>query len=124
MIRASPGSMYPLLREMREEGLIEEDLIIESGRARKVYKLTKRGMEVAVQSLEMAERIMAKMLSLIAEARRRLGDAVSEGRGPCPSRDIVEGLEHLAKAIGEYLELAKAREKECRESSRGASRHL
>ncbi len=113
MIRASPGSMYPLLREMREEGLIEEDLIVESGRAKKVYKLTRRGIEVAAQSLEVAERIMAKMLGLVAEARRRLGEAASGEGGPCPSRELVEGLEYLAKAIGEYLELVKAREKEC-----------
>lgn len=116
MIRASPGSMYPLLRELRDEGLVEEDLIVESGRARKVYKLTRKGVERTIQSLEIAQEIIGNMLGLIAEARRRLAEALDGSARPCPSRDIIEGLEELSKAVQEYLRMLRDREKECRDS--------
>ena len=111
-IRAGPGSVYPTLRELREEGLIEETTLIESGRVRKVYKLTRKGAMDLLNSLDIFQDIAASLLELTAEARRSLAARIREEQADCVPRQIVERLEALTRMIEEYLTLLKEK-KQC-----------
>lgn len=42
----SPGTLYPVLKSMVEEGLIEKEEINVNGRIRKYYKTTKEGSKL------------------------------------------------------------------------------
>ncbi|MCR6516215.1 PadR family transcriptional regulator [Clostridium sp. LY3-2] len=46
----SPGTLYPVLKEMVEQGLLEKEERIVSGKIRKYYKTTKEG-DILLNSL-------------------------------------------------------------------------
>ncbi len=116
IIKVSPGSLYPLLKEMLSEGLVEEETIIEGGRIRKVYRLTDKGYKEAAKSLEAAEYIMGSLLRLVTQAREKLKEAMEEGLEPCPSHEIIRGLEDVKASIDAYLGMLKKRMESCRAS--------
>jgi len=115
IIKASPGSIYPMLRDLRDEGLIVEEVIVESGRARKMYRLTRRGMEEVLRSLDIAQNIVGNMLELITEARRGLEKALTKG-GPieCPPTQLINRLEGIRRIITGYLNALREKERLCR----------
>ena len=51
----TPGSIYPLLASLKEEGLILDHKSVVSGRERTNYQLTEQGREVLREGLEMWE---------------------------------------------------------------------
>lgn len=110
-IRAGPGSVYPTLRELKEEGLIEETTMVESGRVRKVYRLTRKGAVDLVNSLDIFQDIAASLLELTAEARRSIMARLRDERSDCVPRQVVERLEALARIIDEYLTLLREKER-------------
>ncbi len=106
-IRPSPGSVYPLLRELKEEGLVEEDLVVEKGRARKIYKLTRKGEETILHELNVFYDIMNGIFEIAVAARRSLEEKLA-GRGKgCIPRSIVKGLERLRDVVDNYLKALK-----------------
>lgn len=54
--RPSPGSVYPTLQQLQDEGLVRE---IESDGGRHTYELTDRG-QAAVETLQRLYRILAE----------------------------------------------------------------
>lgn len=62
--RPSPGTIYPLLRSLEKEGLIEE---INPGSNRRTYKLTSRGEEIAAKVEETEKKIKEDVLSVLAQ---------------------------------------------------------
>ncbi len=61
--KISPGTLYPLLHKMEEDGLIVKETRVTEGRQRKFYGITELGLEV----LEEAN-------SKIGELARKLND--------------------------------------------------
>ena len=115
IIRAGPGSIYPLLRELRDEGLVEEDTIVESGRVKKVYRLTLKGVEEVAKELDIAQDIIKNMLSLVVNARKGVEKVLREGvHEACPPNTLIEGLRSLHKIISEYLEVLEKAYERCR----------
>ena len=58
--RISPGTVYPLLHKMEEEGLIKKEVMVSEGRQRKYYFITQLGKEVLFEAnnkiLELTEK--------------------------------------------------------------------
>ena len=44
--KISPGTVYPLLHKMEEDGLIDKEISVVKGRQRKLYSITALGKEV------------------------------------------------------------------------------
>ena len=108
-VRAGPGSVYPVLHELRKEGLVEEDLIIEGGRAKKIYRLTRKGAEELVKSLDVFQDIVRNLLALAADARRSAERLVVEGTRECVPESVLDRLEALQRTVNEYLSLLRSR---------------
>ncbi len=114
LVRAGPGSIYPLLRELREEGLVEEELSVEGGRARKVYKLTEKGVSRLYEDLSLVKNILDNLQALVSTAleslRSRIGSIES-----CGSEErVLEALRRLRGVIDEYVGELEARARSCR----------
>lgn len=45
-LQVEQGTLYPLLRRLEEEGLLESEWRIEGARPRRYYRISKRGKEV------------------------------------------------------------------------------
>jgi len=70
------GSMYRLLRELEEQGLVSSSWQTpESGPPRRVYVITEQGIE--------ALELMAKSLAMRAAAMQRLADHAAEAAARC-----------------------------------------
>ena len=103
-LKAGPGSLYPLLRERSNEGLVEEESIIESGRLRKIYRLTEKGWEALASAIEVARAITSNVMRLLDLAAQRLR---SRARGGCVPPEIIEylyKLEETARNIAAALQ--------------------
>lgn len=95
-VKASPGSLYPVLRELSQEGLISEEVSIESGRLRKIYKLTEAGWERLASRLE-AARVLCRYWAELLETAWR---AVQErGRRACIPREVIDSLARLEEGV-------------------------
>nr|MEB3851088.1 PadR family transcriptional regulator [Desulfurococcales archaeon] len=92
-MKASPGSLYPLLRELSSEGLIEEEVSIESGRLRKVYRLTEKGWEFLASRLEAARALCRSWSEFLDAAWRSVQERAR--LGGCVPESLVEGLRRL-----------------------------
>ncbi len=44
--KISPGTLYPLLHKMENDGLITKEIEVKNGHQRKLYSITKLGKEV------------------------------------------------------------------------------
>ena len=117
-VRASPGSIYPILRELREEGLVSEESVVESGRLRKVYRLTRRGAEALYQQLQVFVDITNRILGVATLALKRLEDQLSQPQGEeCPSEELLQALRRVERALHEYITALEERLARC---TRGA----
>ncbi len=111
-VKAGPGSIYPVLRELRREGLVSEELIVEGGRAKKVYKLTEKGVTALREELTVMRELLANLLSLVDEALESLrsprngGDCVFE-------KSILERLDSLKRVIERYMSEVRTRLSSC-----------
>lgn len=114
-LKPSPGSIYPVLHDLSEEGLIEEELIVEKGRARKIYKLTRKGMEHLLQQLNLFYEIMNNIYILSMEARKILEKKLHGESEGCVPKSIVESLERIREAAGAYLKAIRDSGRICEE---------
>jgi len=104
-LKASPGSLYPVLRELSNEGLVEERVEVESGRLRKVYQLTEKGWDELAKIIEVAYSISTSVNEILAVARRRLEE---RGRKTCVPRDILERFSRLEERVRRLRGLLEA----------------
>lgn len=104
-VKPSPGSIYPILHDLSEEGLVEEELSVEKGRARKIYRLTRKGKEYLLHQLNIFYQIMNNVYVLATEARRSLEENLRDTVSSCVPRKIVESLEGIKEAAEAYLEV-------------------
>jgi len=102
-IKPSPGSIYPVLHELAREGLVEEETTIVRGRARKIYRLTRKGMEYIAKELDLFTEIINRILAIITEARRSLQERLQGEIGGCVPPRILEGLEKLRESLDAYI---------------------
>ena len=119
-VRAGPGSIYPVLRELREEGLVEEEEVVEQGRLRKVYRLTLEGARSLYQQLQAFIELTNRFLSLAALALQRLEEEIREERlEECPPEELVEALRRAERALQEYISALEERLHGCRRGAGG-----
>lgn len=52
-----PGTLYPLLKEMEQNGLIIKEILTVNGRVRKYYAITPLGLEVFKDTREKAAQL-------------------------------------------------------------------
>lgn len=62
--RPSPGTIYPLLRNLEREGLIEE---INPNSNRRIYRLTQKGEAIAAKIEQTEKKIKEDIISLLAQ---------------------------------------------------------
>jgi DNA-binding PadR family transcriptional regulator len=105
-VKASPGSLYPMLRELSEEGLIEEEVSIESGRLRKTYKLTEKGWETLAARLESAVILCRQWGEFLETAWRLARERVGEG---CIPGEVIDGLSRLEENVRRLREVLEKR---------------
>ena len=70
-VKAGPGSLYPLLRKLVEEGLVEEAEEADGRRVRKVYRLTEKGLSTLAEAIDVARPALSNVLSLLDAAMAR-----------------------------------------------------
>jgi PadR family transcriptional regulator PadR len=102
-VKPSPGSIYPVLHELAKEGLVEEEIIIVKGRARKIYKLTEKGMEYIARELDLFTEIMNGIMTIITEVRKSVQERLRGEPGGCIPPRILEGLKRLREGIDAYI---------------------
>ena len=113
-MRGGPGTIYPMLRELQESGMVEESLESRGGRSRKVYRLTERGALALLSHLDAFHTIMNRILAVTTEARRKLEEALSGRSRPCPPSEVLEILRKARASIDAYIRMLEERARECR----------
>ncbi len=106
--RPSFGTLYPLLRKMREEGLIE---VREEGPRRKVYALTAKGMELAEKIARVRDELRDKVYQMLSLSTGMNADEIryifeSMSREEMPSREKCERILDLLHSIVKNVMLA------------------
>ncbi len=118
LVKGSPGSIYPVLKELKDEGYLEEDLVVEQGRAKKIYRLTPKGAQVLASELDVFYDIANVLIELAMKAKKKLEAMAEKGSNPfqdsCPDLETIERLESLKHMIEDYLETLRERLEECR----------
>ena len=105
---ASPGTVYPVLRRLEEEGLIEASEEPHGARQRKVYRITPPGVEYLMKSAERALNALdiALKLHLIAVKGIREPGMLSPSLREQLAR-IVEKLESIKRKTEQLIEIAQ-----------------
>jgi DNA-binding PadR family transcriptional regulator len=85
-IRPSPGTLYPILRRLQEEGLVEESIEAGERGMRRVYRITPRGLSELSASMGRFLEVMEKLAALALRVNEKL-------------RPTGECRLHLASAI-------------------------
>ncbi len=109
--RPSPGTIYPLLRTLKKEGLIEE---IKIGSNRRTYKLTSRGVEIAAKVEQSERKIKEDVISLLAQVlnleegeiqqvARKFDDRKRRAKKPAKTA-LLPALHNLNKLSMRFLE--------------------
>ena len=57
----SPGTLYPILHEMKNDGVLKLQKIIVNGKVRKIYKLTSKGSK----TLEKLKRFVTELSKVV-----------------------------------------------------------
>ena len=118
LVKGSPGSIYPVLKELKDEGYLEEDLVVEQGRAKKIYRLTPKGARVLASELDIFYDIANVLIELAVKAKKRLEEIAGDASGlrpyeACPDPETIERLDNLKHMIEDYLETLRERLREC-----------
>jgi DNA-binding PadR family transcriptional regulator len=127
----SPGTIYPRLAALEQEGLIE---VVQEQEGRKVYRLTPKGAEelharseelkaigqrVATSAREVSRQIRDEVRSSIRDLRREIKDAAREVRRD----ERRETRARVARSVvDEAVAEARAAVKEVRDEARAAVR--
>jgi PadR family transcriptional regulator, regulatory protein PadR len=69
--RLGPGTLYPLLHRLEQDGLLRSDSEVVSGKMRKYYSITRRGRTVLDQILPKLEELVREVLPGRTAARSR-----------------------------------------------------
>ncbi|MEB3778662.1 MAG: PadR family transcriptional regulator [Desulfurococcales archaeon] len=112
-VKGGPGTIYPVLHDLVKDGLVAEETVVEKGRAKRIYSLTRRGAELLASQLEAFNAIMTNILSITSEASRALANMISPGEARCPPRELVERLTRLRRVIDTYIEALSESLKNC-----------
>ncbi len=102
-IRPSPGTLYPELRRLSEEGLVRERIEKGERGVRRVYEITEEGLKRLNESLEVFLNVMATLVELGLKAQERVHKDLhgSQQRDECHRR--VERLaSRLAKSLSPW----------------------
>ena len=59
--RLSPGTLYPVLHNLEEDGLLIGEKQVVEGKVRKYYRLTPAGQEALVDGREKAEELLREL---------------------------------------------------------------
>jgi len=105
----SPGTLYPLLRSLEEEGLVSSTEEPRGQRRRKVYRITRLGAEKLLEMMVRGLELLEASLSLHIEAMQRLLDAYSGPRIAALAEEFasrLERLEELSKRLRAVLSTA------------------
>lgn len=98
-ISPGPGTVYPVLHRLVEEGLVEYRLESRAGKRLKVYGLTRRGVEELAGMIVKAFRISEALLRLHVEAVRGLCGSGSLGLVP----ELRRAVEDVGRVISSLL---------------------
>lgn len=97
--RPSPGTLYPELRRLAEEGLVRERIEKGERGVRRVYEITEEGLKRLNESLDVFLNVMTTLVELGLKAQERVHREL-HGR----SRDSChERVERLASRIARSL---------------------
>jgi len=105
----SPGTLYPLLRVLEKEGLVEAREEPRGQRMRKVYSLTGLGVERLLDMVQRGLDIVEASFQLHVEAARRLLDQAP--RSPAMEarlREIASKLASLEETVRRLRRLLEA----------------
>jgi DNA-binding PadR family transcriptional regulator len=89
-----PGTLYPLLHEMEEAGLLEEEDRVVEGRVRKYYRATATGIDALEEVRGKIEQLVEEVLEgkgpvLLDDAAHARSQSSTEGAGRGPR--VFEG---------------------------------
>jgi len=101
---ASPGTVYPILRDLEEEGYIESSEEPHGARQRKVYRITEKGVEQLLRMIDKGLYIVEATIRLHLAAARNLAQAPRPELLPLVE-EIVGRLARIEVLTGELLEL-------------------
>ena len=107
----SPGTLYPLLRSLEEEGLVSSTEEPRGQRRRKVYRITGLGAEKLLEMMVRGLELLEASLSLHIEAMQRLLEAHRGPRIAALAEEFasrLERLEELSKRLRAVLRTASA----------------
>jgi DNA-binding PadR family transcriptional regulator len=107
-VTASPGTVYPVLKKLEEEGYLEVREEPHGGRQRKVYRITEKGVEYLLRSAQRALEVLELAMRLHFEvvkninARRELPDKLQP-----LLREILTRLEHIEDIAHKLVSLTR-----------------
>jgi DNA-binding PadR family transcriptional regulator len=101
LIRGGPGTIYPVLKELKDEGLITEKEISYYGRPRKVYEITKKGAIELIRSIDIFHSIVHNIIELTVEARKKLVEKLGKEEPLlyCPDERLISILRKFNELI-------------------------
>ncbi|ABM81295.1 PadR family transcriptional regulator [Hyperthermus butylicus] len=103
--RASPGTVYPVLRRLEEEGLIRSRLEPYGARVRKVYELTGEGLRALLEMMSRWVSVLETALQLHIPVFRRAGR--EDGDTVKLVEEVLERLEAAAEQLEKLLTEAR-----------------
>jgi len=116
-VKGGPGAIYPILKELKDEGLIKEKIVQEGGRQKKVYELTKKGAIEAIMALDTFHAIVRNLLELAGEARRAVLERVDlDDEDLCPSIEMIDILRKINNLVSQQLKKLEDLLKRCRDN--------
>ncbi len=104
----SPGSVYPLLRRLEEEGLVESEKRVLRGRMVRVYRLTEKGYQELLRTvLDVVDALLAAFqvhAGLLLELRETSRLEWLYRAAPRELEELRDKLKSLEKVVKEALE--------------------
>jgi DNA-binding PadR family transcriptional regulator len=67
--RLGPGTLYPMLHSLENDGLLTSDRQVVAGKARKYYQATRRGKAALAQARAQVLELMAELQADVSETR-------------------------------------------------------
>ncbi len=118
LIKGGSGTVYPILRDLKEEGLIAERVVSEGARRKKVYEITEKGAKEIVLAIDTFHSIVNNLIKLAEDARRKLIERYEiRGYNLCPDESFVEMFRKLSELMNAQLERMERALENCRKSS-------
>ena len=99
-VRPSPGTLYPELRRLAEEGLVRERIEKGERGVRRVYEITEEGLKRLNESLDTFFNVIAMLLELGLRAQERIHRDL---HGGAPRDGCHERVERLAARLAASL---------------------